>query len=169
MSAIYIHNEDKCTNNQLFRWKKRWYWYGPKSASLDRLLIKVTWTVFQLHSWRQTVSNNTSPRQFLHMSTCGLYIGVTARCFLTSKKCNILNSRATHLGPVRRASCVFDSPNTTSRLLFRKWFYPLYLLGTPQDIFCLLFSAMFVSFWIFPKVRKIIDYLPVHLKTCKVG
>ena len=149
--------------------KKRWDWYGPKSASLDWLLIKVTWTVFQLHSWRKQVSNNTSPRQFLHMSTCGLYIGVTARCFLTSKKCNILNSRATHLCPVRRASCVFDSPNTTSRLLFRKWFYPLYLLGTPQDIFCLLFSAMFVSFWIFPKVRKIIDYLPVHLKTCKVG
>jgi hypothetical protein len=60
----------------------------------------------------------------------------------------------------RRASGIFDSSNTTKGLLFRKWFYPLYLLGTPHDIFFLLFSAMH-----FCKVRKIINYLPIHLKT----
>ena len=135
-------------------------WYGPKSASLDRLLIKVTWTVFQLHSWRKQVSNNTSPRQLLHMSTCDLSIGVTARCFLTSKERNILIRWATHLCPVRRASGISESSNTTRGLLFRKWFYPLYLLGTPQDIFFLLFSAMH-----FFKERKIINYLPTHLKS----
>ena len=147
----------------------QWYglrvqWYGPKSASLDRLLIKVTWTVFQLHSWRKQVSNNTSSRQLLHMSTCDLSIRVTARCFLTSKERNILIRWATHLCPVRRANGIFDSSNTTRWLLFRKWFYPLYLLGTPQDIFFLLFSAMH-----FCKVRKIINYLLIQLKTCKVG
>jgi hypothetical protein len=152
--------------------------WACKSASLDRLLIKVTSkkTCFRhecnwntcFHSERS--SNNASPRLLLHRSTCGLSIWVTARWLLTSKKRNILNRRATsHLSPVRRASCVFDSSNTTRGLLFQKWFYPLYLLGTPQDSFCLLFSAMFVSFWIFSKVRKIINYLPIHLKTCKVG
>jgi hypothetical protein len=39
----------------------------------------------------------------------------------------------------------------------------MYLLGTPQDISFLLFSAMH-----FFKVRKIINYIPTHLKT-KVG
>ena len=153
-SVIYIHNEDHLfINNKLSRWQTRWYWYGPKSASLDRLLNKVTWTVFQLHSWQKQVSNNTSSRQLLHMLTCGLSIGVTTRCFLTSKERNILIRRATHLCPVRRASGIFDSSNTTRRLLFQKWFYPLYLLGTPQDLFFLLFSAMH-----FCKVRKIITW-----------
>ena len=145
--------------------KKRWYWYGPKSASLDRLLIKVTSIVFQLHSWRKQVSNNTSPRQLLHMSTGDLYIHRSyCKVFFKYKERNILIRWATHLCPVRRASGISDSSNTTRGLLFRKWFYPLYLLGTPQDIFFLLFSAMH-----FFKVRKIINYLLTHLKTCKVG
>ena len=85
-SVTYIYTKDKFTNNKLSRWQTRWYWYGPKSASLDRLLIKVTWTVFQLHSSRKQISNNTSPGQLLHMSTCDLSIGVTAKCFLTSRE-----------------------------------------------------------------------------------
>jgi hypothetical protein len=83
--------------------EQRWYWYGPKSASLDRLLIKVTWIVFQLHSWRKQVSNNTSPRQLLHMSTGDLYIHRSYfQVFLTYKECNILIRWTTHLCPVRR-------------------------------------------------------------------
>ena len=85
-SVTYIHTKDKFTNNKLSRWQTRWYWCGPKSASLDRLLIKATWTVFQLHSSRKQISNNTSPGQLLHMSTCDLSIGVTAKCFLTSRE-----------------------------------------------------------------------------------
>ena len=123
--------------------EKRWYWYGPKSASLDRLLIKVIWIVFQLHSWRKQVSNNIPPRQLLHMSTGDLSIHRNyCKVCLTYKERNILIRWATHLCPVRRASGISDSSNTIRGLLFRKWFYPLYLLGTPQDISFLLFSAM---------------------------
>ena len=161
-SVIYIHTEDEFINNKLSRWK-RWYWYGPKSASLDRLLIKVTWIVFQLHSWRKQVSNNTSPGQLLHMSTGDFSIHrhrSYCKVFLTYKERNILIWRATHLCPVRRASGISDSSNKTRGLIFRKWFYPLYLLCTPQNIFFLQFSAMH-----FFKVRKINNYLPTHLKS----
>jgi hypothetical protein len=72
------------------------------------------------------------------------------KVFLTYKERNILIRWATHLYPVRRASDISDSSNTTRGLLFRKWFYPLYLLCTPQDIFFLLFLPMH-----FFKVRKI--------------
>ena len=122
----------------------RWYWYGSKNTSLDRLLIQVTWIVFQLHSWRKQVSNNIPLRQLLHMSTGDLSIH-RSYCkvfFLTYKERNILIRWATHWCPVRRASGISDSSNTTRGLLFRKWYCPLYLLGTPQDIFFLLFSAM---------------------------
>ena len=141
---LYIFIPKTFTNNKLSRWQTRWYWYGPKSASLDRLLIKVTWTVFQLHSWRKQVSNNTSSRQLLHMSTCDLSIRVTARCFLTSKERNILIRWATHLCPVRRANGIFDSSNTTRGLLFRKWFYPLFLLGTTRYFLFTIFGNAFL-------------------------
>jgi hypothetical protein len=141
---LYIFIPKTFTNNKLSRWQTRWYWYGPKSASLDRLLIKVTWTVFQLHSWRKQVSNNTSHRQFLHMSTCDLSIEVTAKSLLTSKERNILIRRATHLCPVRRASGIFDSSNTTRGLLFRKWFYPLFLLGTTRYFLFTIFGNAFL-------------------------
>jgi hypothetical protein len=91
----------------------------------------------------------------IHRSYCKVFFNVQG-----AWERNILIRRATHLCPVRRASGIFDSSNTTKGLLFRKWFYPLYLLGTPHDIFFLLFSAMH-----FCKVRKIINYLPIHLKT----
>ena len=84
MSVIYIHNGDRCTDNTLFVWekkRKKCYWYGSKSPSVDRLLIKVSWTVFQLHSRRKQASNNTSPIKLLHMPTCDVSIGVTARYF----------------------------------------------------------------------------------------
>jgi hypothetical protein len=151
------------TNLQIINYlgEKRWYWYGPKSASLDRLLIKVTWIVFQLHSWRKQVSNNIPLGNFyICQPVTYLSIGVTARCFLTYKERNILIRWATHWCPVRRASGISDSSNTIRGLLFRKWSYPLYSLGTPPDIFFLLFSAMH-----FFKVRKIINYLPTHLKS----
>ena len=84
------------TNKMVLVWvRPNWYGLGPyqyhlvchlDNASLDRLLIKVTWTVFQLHSSRKQVSNNTSPGQLIHMSTCDLSIGVTAKCFLMSKE-----------------------------------------------------------------------------------
>ena len=141
--------------------EKRWYWYGSKNTSLDRLLIKVTWIVFQLHSWRKQVSNNIPPMQHLHMSTGDLSIHRSyCKVVLTYKERNILIRWATHWCPVRRASDISDSFNTTRGVLFRKWSYPLYLLGTPQDIFFLLFSSMH-----FFKVRKIINYLPTHLKS----
>jgi hypothetical protein len=85
----------------------------------------------------------------IHRSYCKVFCNVQE-----AWERNILIRRTTHLCPVRRANDIFDSSNTTRGLLFRKWFYPLYLLGTPQDIFFLLFSAMH-----FFKVRKIINYL----------
>ena len=93
----YVHNEEKCAKHKLSRWKKIWHWYGPTIAGLDRLLIYVTWTVFQLHSWRKQVSYNTLSRQFLHVSTCGLSIGVSVSCvyiyFLTCNERDILHTR----------------------------------------------------------------------------
>ena len=47
-----------------------------------------------------------------------------------------------------------------SEVIFTHYIYWVF----PQHIFFLLFTAMH-----FCKVQKIINYLPIHLKTCKVG